>query len=297
MDEKPRMNALSRGYYLLMRLLTREAGPLSEGERLDEAWRQMLWGENPMIRSGRRLFGRIPSSPRCKSCNAPFRWPGAPIMRLIGRGRSRLNPTFCQICLDHMPAGGAEVELTMLFADVRGSTPLAEGMTALEYSRIINRFYREATDVLVRTDALVDRLVGDQVIGLYVPGYAGSAHAAKALEAGRMLLQATGHGQPGGPWLPVGAGVHTGTAWVGRVGKDGVYDVAVLGDAANVTARLASNAAAGEIVLSQEAVAAAGLEDRRLEARRLEVKGKSEPVEVRVIRVGAGQQAPAVGRH
>lgn len=288
MNETPKLNALARLRMRVMRLMYPRLARLSDAELVDETWRQMWTGENQWIRLGRHMFRRIPSNPRCQACNAPFGYPGAPVMRLIGRSPSKLNPRFCQLCLDHLPSGGAEVELTMLFADVRGSTRLAEQMTAQEYSRLINRFFREATDALVRTDALVDRLMGDQVVGLYLPGFSGPDHAARALRAARQLLRATGHGQPSGPWLPVGVGVHTSTAWVGRVGKDGVYDIAVLGDAANLTARLASNAQSGEILVSQAAAEAAGLEDQGLDTRRLEVKGKSEPIDVRVIRVAGG---------
>jgi class 3 adenylate cyclase len=102
-----------------------------------------------------------------------------------------------------------------------------------------------------------------------------------------MILQATGHGAPEGPWIPIGAGVHTGTAFVGAVGSsDGTFDITVLGDAANTAARLSSNAAQGEIVISSAAGEAAGPDFPaldNLEVRELELKGKREPVSVRVL--------------
>jgi predicted nucleotidyltransferase len=108
--------------------------------------------------------------------------------------------------------------LTMLFAGVRDSTSLAEQMSALQFSQLINRFYLVATDVLVRTDAFVDRLIGDQVIGLYIPGKAGSQHPLQAIQAAQNLLHNTGHSDPHGPWIPIGVGVHTDLAFVGIVG-------------------------------------------------------------------------------
>ena len=172
----------------------------------------------------------------------------------------------------------------MLFVDVRGSTPLAESMTAAEFSRLINRFYKVATDILIRTDAMIDKLVGDQVTGLYVPGLAGPAHAQRAIAAARGIMRATGHADPGGPWIPLGAGVHTGIAYVGSVGsRDGAIDITVLGDAANTAARLSSSAGQGEVLLSQSAHASAGLALGDLETRRLALKGKSEPVSVYVL--------------
>jgi adenylate cyclase len=172
----------------------------------------------------------------------------------------------------------------MLFIDVRGSTPLAEHMTTAEFSRLINRFFKVSTDILVRTDALIDKLVGDQVTGLYVPGLAGPAHAQRAITAAQSILRATGHTDPGGPWIPLGAGVHTGTAYVGSVGSaDGTIDITVLGDAANTAARLASSARQGEILISQTAYASAGQSLGDLDQRALRLKGKSESVVVHVL--------------
>ena len=248
-------------------------------------WRAILTGQHPGLRRGRGFFARLPGAPRCKLCNAPFAGPLAPLMRLLGKGRSNKNPRFCGDCLTKTPVGGAEIELSLLFADVRGSTALATRLSTGDFAAQINRFYNAGADVLTRTDALINRLMGDQVIGLYVPGFAGPEHARLAVQAARELLRATGHADPDGPWLPVGIGVHTGTAYVGAVGAGGtLYDFTVLGDAANTTARLASAAAPGEILVSAAACAAADLERDEPERRHLELKGRPEPVDVRVLR-------------
>ncbi|HUF89249.1 MAG TPA: adenylate/guanylate cyclase domain-containing protein [Gemmatimonadota bacterium] len=185
--------------------------------------------------------------------------------------------------------GGAEIELSMLFVDVRGSTRLAEGMTATEFGGLMNRFYKMATDVLIESDAVIDKLVGDAVIGFYLPLFTGPNHARPAVLAARRLLEVSGHGADEGPWIEIGVGVHAGTAFVGTVGgADGtVSDITALGDNVNVGARLASMARPGEILVSEAALAAGGFDLRGLELRRLELKGKSEPIEVRVIRTAA----------
>jgi adenylate cyclase len=174
----------------------------------------------------------------------------------------------------------------MLFADVRGSTTLAEQMGASDFSRLINRFYTVATHVLIQTDALVDRLIGDEAIGLFLPGFSGPEHPHKAIQAALELLNLTGHRDPKGPWLPVGIGVHTGSAFVGVVGDAGAtQDFTALGDNVNITARLASIAGPGEILISDATYVKAGLEPGDLERRELELKGKSEPIGVRVLHV------------
>jgi adenylate cyclase len=175
--------------------------------------------------------------------------------------------------------GGAEVECSLLFADVRGSTTMAEGMRAGEFKRLMSRFFVAATDVLVTHDAIVDKYVGDEVIGIFVPGLAGPDHARQAIDAGRELLRVAGEKLD----LPIGAGVHTGVAYVGTVGDGPMVDFTAMGDAVNVTARLASAALPHELLVSASAASAAGLESTGLEHRSLELKGKAEPVDVVVL--------------
>ena len=208
-------------------------------------------------------------------------------MHLMGRDQSRFNPRYCEPCERFEHPGGAEVVLTMLFADVRGSTTLAAKMSALEFSKLINRFYTVATDVLVKTDAMVDRLIGDEVVGLFIPGIAGPEHPRRAIQAAQSLLHLFGHRDPEGPWVPVGVGVHTGIAFVGVVGgsEPGPTDFTALGDNVNITARLASQAGAGEILISDEAYTAADLDLGNLEHQRLQIKGKDEPIGVWVLRI------------
>lgn len=253
---------------------------------VEEQWYQMLTEGEPIPRRIYHLHGLLPSDPRCKLCAAPFKGWGGFLMHLLGRDQSKYNPRFCQPCEKFDHPGGAEVVITMLFADVRGSTKLAEQMSALEFSRLINRFYTVATHVLIQTDALVDRLMGDEAIGLYIPGFAGPEHPRRAIEAAQDLLKLTGHRDPTGPWLPVGVGIHTGSAFVGVVGgEDSPADFTALGDNVNIAARLASEANPGEILVSDAAYSAANLNLGDPEHQQLELKGKSEPIGVRVIRI------------
>jgi adenylate cyclase len=257
---------------------------------LEEKWYQMLTQGENVPRHLHHLLGLLPSSPRCKLCNSPFKGWGGFLMHLLGRDQSRYNPRYCESCERFEHPGGAEVVLTMLFADVRGSTALAEQMSALEFSQLMNRFYTVATDVLVKTDAMVDRLIGDEVIGLYIPGMTGPEHPRRAIQAAQSLLHLTGHRDLKGPWLPVGVGVHTGLAFVGVVGgtEGRPTDFTALGDNVNITARLASQAGPGEILISDAAYTAAGLDLGNLERQQLELKGKREPIGIRVLRISAG---------
>jgi adenylate cyclase len=175
----------------------------------------------------------------------------------------------------------------MLFADVRGSTAMAERMTAGDFAQMMKRFYASATDVLIRTDAYIDKLVADEVVGLYFPLFAGKAYARNAVEAARELLHATGHDSVDGPLFPVGIGVHSGIAYVGTVaGAEGtVTDISAMGHDVNITARLASKAEAGEVLISEAAHVASGLDLEHLVRRRVELKGRTEPLDVLVMRL------------
>lgn len=265
-----------------------------EKERAAILWHSYLTGDvshlDPQVTTVRRIFRRLPSDPRCHVCNAPFRGVGSKVLSLagFGAGRSLYNPGLCDRCekIVKKHQVGAEVQLTLLFADVRGSTTLAEQVGASAFHHLINRFYSVGTDVLVESDAMIDKLAGDSVIGFYVPGIAGPEYARRAVEAACALLQATGHADPHGPWIQVGAGVHTGTAYLGAVGSStGMSDITVLGDAANTAARLSSAAGPGEILVSEETCRQAGLDLAQCETRTLQLKGRNRPVAVRVIRV------------
>jgi adenylate cyclase len=259
----------------------------------EERWRAALMGMPPVNLATRRMFAHLPGSPRCKNCTAPFAGPGSVVARAMGFHRWARNPTFCNRCIGNVSdrgIGGAEVEISMLFADIRGSTTLAEGMSASSFAALLNRFYVAATDALVLHDAMVDKFVGDEVVALIIPAFAGAQHAGHAIAAAQALLLATGHGTPAGPWLPVGAGVHTATAWVGAVGSQGqVKDVTALGDPVNTTARLASAAGTGEILVTGAAARASGLSTDDLERRELELKGKAAPVPVFVLGVDSAR--------
>jgi len=247
---------------------------------LEEAWRAVLMGEARGLEVTRRLVGWIPAGPRCKLCLAPLRPPGSLLLRLVGFGPSRLNRRLCRACfrtVEKTP-GGAEIELSLLFADVRGSTALAERIPAHEFSQLISRFYGTAARVVDRWDGIVDKFVGDEVVALFIPGFAGEDHASKAVGAARELLHETGSGG-GEPWIPLGVGIHTGVAYVGRVGEDDACDFTAVGDSANTASRLAASAGAGEILVSGSAARASSLDTSGLETRTLALRGRDETVE------------------
>ena len=207
-------------------------------------------------------------------------------MRYFGHPRWAKNPKYCAGCFGVIREhhGGAEIDCSLLFADVRGSTTLAEGMTPKAFNRLMGRFFDVAADVVVGHDGIVDKFVGDEIIGIFVPAMATSDHAHQAVGAATDLLERTAGIGIDGERLPVGAAVSSGTAYVGSIGEGHDSELTAMGDLVNTTARLASAAAAGELLVTLPAAAAAGLPES-LERRSLELKGKSENTEVAVLAI------------
>ena len=260
---------------------------MSDTNRAEE-WRALLTGEHKGMLALRRMFARMPSAPHCKMCHAPFGGIGG---FFLGPwfGPWERNAQLCKNCMRSLTKQGvcgAEVELSLLFADIRGSTSLGERLRPAEFSEILSAFYRIAAAAIVANEGVVDKFVGDEAIGLFIPGFSGADHAAKAIAAGRAILEAAGRtdASPSGA-IPVGAGVHMGIAYVGSLGSSvEISDFTALGDPVNTTARLASLAEAGELLVSVETSERAVLDATDLERHTVDVRGREAGLEVYTLR-------------
>jgi adenylate cyclase len=254
-------------------------------DNISQMWHD--WFMTDAFAVEKRLYGFfriLPHDPRCKLCNAPFHGIGGMVVgALYGRKQSGLNPRFCNVCEEFAKKfpGGAEVEMSMLFADVRGSTALSEQMTSIEFSKLINRFYIGSTKAIAEEDGLVEKLAGDAVAAFWGAGFAGQDYVARTIRAAQNISRLMQRQN-----IPVGIGVHAGMAFFGAMGSsEGLVDISAIGEEVNTAARLASKAAAGEIILSETALERAHMDSSELESRKLELKGISEQVSVRVLRV------------
>ena len=256
-----------------------------DSQQHEQEWRKILIEGHRPLSLARHAFRLVPSAPRCKVCANPFGGVGGRVFTLAGFKRSHKNPNLCSRCCDSMPPGGAEVDVAVLFADVRGSTALGERSGSRSFAELMGRFYASATEVLLRHDAVIDKLIGDEMMALFVRGIAGPAYRRRAIDAAIDLLRSVGYGSEHGPWLALGAAVNAGTAYVGNVGPADVMDFTALGDPVNVAARLQSHAAAGEIVVAEDVDP--GLESVPNGRRQsLALRGHEAPVPVVTIRLG-----------
>jgi adenylate cyclase len=228
-----------------------------------------------------RLMRRLPTDPRCAVCRAPFGGVGGRIMGRLGFSPSRKNPRLCSQCFEKAPMGGVEMVVGILFADIRGFTALSERQTPDSVAGQLNRFYASAVEKLCE-HAIIDKLVGDQVMALYLPGVFPGDPAYHMVADSRDLLAASGY-EEGHPSVEIGIGLDFGPAFVGNVGSGEVKDFTAIGDVVNTAARLQAAAASGEIVMSNRVYARAAEQATDAQARELVLKGKEKPEPAMVI--------------
>jgi adenylate cyclase len=206
---------------------------------------------------------------------------------MVGFRRWSLNQQLCRRCMRDLDQhqGGAEVPVSLLYTDVQGSTALAEQLTPVEFTSALNRFFAVAVAAVDAEFGVIDHIVGDGVMALWVPGFVGGDHPQRAVAAGRRLAADLTSTRGLGDTFPAGVGVHTGLAYVGVVGQIGSLDFTVLGDAPNTVARLGSAVSSGELAMSDDIVAAAEVDTSGLDRRVLELKGKVEPFNAWIERV------------
>lgn len=170
----------------------------------------------------------------------------------------------------------------MFFADVRGSTAIAEKVGPVEFAALLNRFYKVAMDALIPKNAIIDKMIGDEVMAFFVPAWHQDSQRA-AMDAAVEILKSVGNGSGKEPWLPVGIGINYGTAYVGKVGTGDVNDFTALGDTVNTASRLQAHAKAGQVVVSESVYSNLTDVYPGVPAEQLELRGKEDTFGVHVI--------------
>jgi adenylate cyclase len=256
-----------------------------------------LYGSQPANRAIKRVLRALPSTPRCGYCGAPFAGLGGRLVRPLGYRPSRKNPNICAMCIELAPPGGLTTDVGVLFADLRGFTTRSESITPKKASDELRRFYAHAEEVFF-PEAVIDKLIGDEVMALYLPILVRPASrgveaddrshvAAVMLEHARELLRRVGYGSSEGPALELGIGLDFGQAFIGNIGNAALHDFTAVGDVVNTASRLQGHAASGEVVLSERL--ALLLHEPVGLPEQLVLKGKQEPVEVRRVKWFASQ--------
>jgi class 3 adenylate cyclase len=188
--------------------------------------------------------------------------------------------------------GQEELEVTVLFSDIRGFSTMAERLSAREIAEIVGRHLGAMAEIVVDHGGMIDKFQGDAVMAVFgapdpLPDHAERAlRCAIAMQRRQDELNAMGWGTDAVDGLHVGVGVNTGLVVAGAVGGGGRLEYTVIGDAVNVAQRLQSEAEGGEVVASAATIAAApGIDAEPIGSRT--VKGREEPVEVFRVRCRA----------
>lgn len=248
----------------------------------EELWKMLFAAGDPRLQKMQNFHMKLPTKPRCRLCLAPFKGIGGWIMRLKGKSRNNRNPNFCNACdkfLETFP-GGADIELSILFVDIRRSTEYTETHDPAAVSRRINIFLNEAINTITDNDGFINAFYGDCVVAAWPPGFSGKDHAAKALATARQLV-AKDMRDSSGEAIPVGVGVHTGPVFISTVSAlQGTFrDISIFGNNVNLTSRLASLAKPMQALSTRETIEAAGQDPASYRFQSVELKGFSDPVD------------------
>jgi adenylate cyclase len=211
--------------------------------------------------------------------------PFSGVGRILRVRPSRKNPNYCMGCFEMAPIGTSDMEVGVLFADLRDFTAWCEQQVPEVVEHALNRFYAVTSRAITRVDGLVDKLVGDEVMGLFLPAFPslGDRTCEIMMQVGDEIVRDFDAATNGGDTPPVGIGVNFGIARVGNVGAGDVKDFTAVGDVVNTAARLQACAHAGQIVMSDAVYERAGDHYPQATHALFALKGKQNAVGAWVI--------------
>jgi adenylate cyclase len=178
--------------------------------------------------------------------------------------------------------GGENQRITLLFADVRGFTAMAEKMKPRETVELLNEFFTRMTNVIFEHEGTLDKYLGDGLMALFGAPLAlrNDAEAAVRAAADMQKSLAELNMISGKAPLSIGIGIHTGEAVVGYLGTERRRDYTAIGDTVNVASRLTSQAGPGQIVISAATHARIGREIPCSQLAPMKLKGRAELIDV-----------------
>ncbi len=178
--------------------------------------------------------------------------------------------------------GGESQRITLLFADVRGFTTMAEKMKPREAVEVLNEFFARMTNVIFEHDGTLDKYLGDGLMALFGAPFALQNDAEAAVRAAVNMQKSLEELNriSGKPPLSIGIGVHTGEAVVGFLGTERRMDYTAIGDTVNVASRLTSQAGPDQIVISNATYKQIGREISCCPMSPMKLKGRDEPIDV-----------------
>ncbi len=180
---------------------------------------------------------------------------------------------------------GEKKIITVIFADIRGFTPMSERMDPRAISKLLNEYFNRMTEIIFRNGGTIDKFIGDAIMILFgapLPQDDATLRAVKTAIEMREGLKKLREGwqDAGGQAFHIGIGINSGEAFVGNLGSDNHKEYTALGDAVNTAARLESKAQPGQILISASVWREVGHLIKFNELEPVMLKGKSKPQEV-----------------
>ena len=234
----------------------------------------------------------------CKGCwqqmrvPVPLRGPASIPFRAFGIRPSRMNPNTCTICelmfTRVMKARQITVDVSVLFADLRGYTTLSQSLSANAVSSLLDTFYDECAAAIWEFDGLLNKTVGDAIMAIFNFPIRHSDHAEcavlAALEIQRRCgeLHASAGIDPNGNEFGVGIGIDSGETSFGEFGRSH-RDLTAIGTIVNTAARAQSAAEAGRILVTKAVCERAPRQTAESKGREYQLKGFEAPVELYAI--------------
>ncbi|MGH7039713.1 MAG: adenylate/guanylate cyclase domain-containing protein [Stellaceae bacterium] len=223
----------------------------------------------------------------------PLRGIAALPFRIFGIRPSRMNPNICTICemmfTTLMRARKIKVEVSVLFADLRGYTALSQALPEDRIAALLDLFYDTCAEAIWDHDGLLNKTIGDAVMAVFNFPIRRPDHAERAIAAAREIQRCwrAGEGMPvegteqNGRVLGagIGIGIDSGMVSFGEFGRTH-RDLTAIGTVVNTAARAQAAAQAGQILVTRSVRDRSTLPSAGLEGRLYALKGMAEPTEL-----------------
>ncbi len=182
--------------------------------------------------------------------------------------------------------GGDRKVATIFFADIRGYTSFSEGKDPEYIIEVLNEYFSEAVEVVVRHKGYIDKFIGDCIMAAWgVPLQSEEENAIEAVSCALEVQEMVGSKQRSffrgeASKLKIGIGMHTGPIVAGNLGSSRRMNYTVIGDTVNVAARLEGVARADEVIITQNTRDFIGNRFKLEKREPVQVKGKAQPIPI-----------------
>jgi len=189
---------------------------------------------------------------------------------------NQLDPNSLQL-------GGKRVDLTILFADIRGFTSYSEKISPERLVSVLNRYLAAMAEAVLSQEGTIDKFLGDAIMAWFNAPILQPDHTLRAVKAALLLRETVENlykELPEDSHLAFGVGIHYGDAVLGLIGTERRLEYTAISDSVNTAKRIQENSARNQILISKEAYERVKDDVEGKYSASMAMKGKSQPVEV-----------------